>query len=255
MDSYLVDYRSDTNCCNEFLPLILLPLGHVLSPEQVSSEYGNDIIFLFLGGFILAIAMERWNLHTRVALTIIRYIGASTSKILLGFMIATGFLSMFVSNTAAVMIMIPIGLAIIKEANELKDDDVKSDSISKFEKSLVLAIGYSGTIGGLGTLIGTPPLIILKGQFEQHFGQEISFAKWMIVGIPTVIILIALAWAYLRFIAFRHDLKYLPGGQTLIEDKLNRLGKMSYEEKVVQAIFILASLLWITREFILKIFQ
>ncbi|TBW67985.1 SLC13 family permease, partial [Staphylococcus lugdunensis] len=106
-----------------FLPLILLPLGHVLSPEQVSSEYGNDIIFLFLGGFILAIAMERWNLHTRVALTIIRYIGASTSKILLGFMIATGFLSMFVSNTAAVMIMIPIGLAIIKEANELKDDD------------------------------------------------------------------------------------------------------------------------------------
>ena len=210
-----------------FLPLILLPLGHVLSPEQVSSEYGNDIIFLFLGGFILAIAMERWNLHTRVALTIIRYIGASTSKILLGFMIATGFLSMFVSNTAAVMIMIPIGLA----------------------------IGYSGTIGGLGTLIGTPPLIILKGQFEQHFGQEISFAKWMIVGIPTVIILIALAWAYLRFIAFRHDLKYLPGGQTLIEDKLNRLGKMSYEEKVVQAIFILASLLWITREFILKNFS
>ena len=162
---------------------------------------------------------------------------------------------MFVSNTAAVMIMIPIGLAIIKEANELKDDDVKSDSISKFEKSLVLAIGYSGTIGGLGTLIGTPPLIILKGQFEQHFGQEISFAKWMIVGIPTVIILIALAWAYLRFIAFRHDLKYLPGGQTLIEDKLNRLGKMSYEEKVVQAIFILASLLWITREFILKNFS
>ena len=160
---------------------------------------------------------------------------------------------MFVSNTAAVMIMIPIGLAIIK-ANELKDDDVKSDSISKFEKSLVLAIGYSGTIGGLGTLIGTPPLIILKGQFEQHFGQEISFAKWMIV-YSTVIILIALAWAYLRFIAFRHDLKYLPGGQTLIEDKLNRLGKMSYEEKVVQAIFILASLLWITREFILKIFQ
>ena len=179
------------------------------------------------------------GIYIHVALTIIRYIGASTSKILLGFMIATGFLSMFVSNTAAVMIMIPIGLAIIKEANELKDDDVKSDSISKFEKSLVLAIGYSGTIGGLGTLIGTPPLIILKGQFEQHFGQEISFAKWMIVGIPTVIILIALAWAYLRFIAFRHDLKYLPGGQTLIEDKLNRLGKMSYEEKVVQAILFL----------------
>lgn len=235
-----------------FLPLILLPIGHVLSPEAVSSEYGNDIIFLFLGGFILAIAMERWNLHTRVALTIIKYIGASTAKILLGFMIATGFLSMFVSNTAAVMIMIPIGLAIIKEANELNDKEKHKVSLHKFEKSLVLAIGYAGTIGGLGTLIGTPPLIILKGQFEQHFGQEISFAKWMIIGIPTVFILIALTWAYLRYVAFKHDMKYLPGGQSLIQSKLDELGKMKYEEKVVQAIFVFASLLWISREFLLN---
>ena len=130
------------------LPLILLPVGHVLNPEEVSAQYGNDIIFLFLGGFILAIAMERWNLHTRVALRIINTLGTSTGRILLGFMIATGFLSMFVSNTAAVMIMIPIGLAIIKEANELKHGDTKPESISKFEQALVLAIGYAGTIGG-----------------------------------------------------------------------------------------------------------
>ena len=247
-----MDNRSNSDCSNKFLPLILLPIGHVLSPEAVSSEYGNDIIFLFLGGFILAIAMERWNLHTRVALTIIKYIGASTAKILLGFMIATGFLSMFVSNTAAVMIMIPIGLAIIKEANELNDKEKHKVSLHKFEKSLVLAIGYAGTIGGLGTLIGTPPLIILKGQFEQHFGQEISFAKWMIIGIPTVFILIALTWAYLRYVAFKHDMKYLPGGQSLIQSKLDELGKMKYEEKVVQAIFVFASLLWISREFLLN---
>lgn len=234
------------------LPLILLPIGHVLSPEEVSSEYGNDIIFLFLGGFILAIAMERWNLHTRVALTIINFIGASTAKILLGFMIATGFLSMFVSNTAAVMIMIPIGLAIIKEANDLKEENTNQASIKKFEKSLVLAIGYAGTIGGMGTLIGTPPLIILKGQYMQHFGQEISFAKWMIVGIPTVIILLFLTWGYLRYVAFRHDLTHLPGGKQLIKQKLKELGPIKYEEKVVQAVFILASLLWITREFLLK---
>ena len=118
------------------LPLILLPMGHVLNPEEVSAQYGNDIIFLFLGGFILAIAMERWNLHTRVALTIINYLGTSTGKILLGFMIATGFLSMFVSNTAAVMIMIPIGMAIIKEARELKNSDISEHSLSKFEQSL-----------------------------------------------------------------------------------------------------------------------
>lgn len=234
------------------LPIVLLPLGHILTPEQVSSEYGNDIIFLFLGGFILAIAMERWNLHTRVALTIINLIGASTSKILLGFMVATGFLSMFVSNTAAVMIMIPIGLAIIKEAHDLQEANTNQTSIQKFEKSLVLAIGYAGTIGGLGTLIGTPPLIILKGQYMQHFGHEISFAKWMIVGIPTVIVLLGITWLYLRYVAFRHDLKYLPGGQTLIKQKLDELGKMKYEEKVVQTIFVLASLLWITREFLLK---
>ncbi|EOA9701750.1 DASS family sodium-coupled anion symporter [Staphylococcus aureus] len=234
------------------LPIVLLPLGHILTPEQVSSEYGNDIIFLFLGGFILAIAMERWNLHTRVALTIINLIGASTSKILLGFMVATGFLSMFVSNTAAVMIMIPIGLAIIKEAHDLQEANTNQTSIQKFEKSLVLAIGYAGTIGGLGTLIGTPPLIILKGQYMQHFGYEISFAKWMIVGIPTVIVLLGITWLYLRYVAFRHDLKYLPGGQTLIKQKLDELGKMKYEEKVVQTIFVLASLLWITREFLLK---
>lgn len=199
------------------LPLILLPAGHVLKPEEVSAQYGNDIIFLFLGGFILATAMERWNLHTRIALVIINYLGTSVGRILLGFMIATGGLSMFVSNTAAVMIMIPIGLAIIKEARDLKNQDIKPESISKFEQSLVLAIGYAGTIGGLGTLIGTPPLIILKGQYQSAFGEEISFGKWMIIGVPTVIVLLLLVWAYIRFIAFKHDMKDLPGGKNLIK--------------------------------------
>ncbi|SCU17268.1 sodium:sulfate symporter [Staphylococcus xylosus] len=234
------------------LPLILLPIGHVLNPEEVSAQYGNDIIFLFLGGFILALAMERWNLHTRVALSIINTLGTSTGKILLGFMIATGFLSMFVSNTAAVMIMIPIGLAIIKEANELKSQNTKPESISKFEQSLVLAIGYAGTIGGLGTLIGTPPLIILKGQYQSAFGEEISFAKWMIIGVPTVIVLLFLVWIYIRYVAFKHDMKELPGGQKLIKEKLSELGKMKYEEKIVSVVFLLASFLWISREFLLK---
>lgn len=234
------------------LPLILLPLGHVLSPEEVSAQYGNDIIFLFLGGFILAIAMERWNLHTRVALNIINYLGTSTGRILLGFMLATGFLSMFVSNTAAVMIMIPIGLAIIKEAHELKSSKTSTESLNKFEQSLVLAIGYAGTIGGLGTLIGTPPLIILKGQYQSAFGEEISFAKWMIIGVPTVIILLFIAWFYLKNLAFKHDMKELPGGHAIIKQKLDELGKMKYEEKIVQIVFMLASFLWITREFLLK---
>ncbi|EGQ3886750.1 SLC13 family permease [Staphylococcus pseudintermedius] len=234
------------------LPLVLLPLGHVMNSATVSAQYGNDIIYLFLGGFILAIAMERWDLHTRIALTIISSIGTSTGRILLGFMVATGGLSMFVSNTAAVMIMIPIGLAIIKEANALKTEADSDESIQKFERSLVLGIGYAGTIGGLGTLIGTPPLIILKGQYATNFGGELSFAKWMIVGIPTVILLLFLAWLYFKFIALRHDMKTLPGGQKVIKDKLDALGKIKYEEKVVFLVFLLASFLWISREFLLS---
>lgn len=234
------------------MPLVLMPIGHVMDPAQVTSEYGNDIIFLFLGGFILAIAMERWNLHTRVALIIINSIGTSTGKILLGFMLATGGLSMFVSNTAAVMIMIPIGLAIIAEAKALNEKEAHQASLSKFEQSLVLAIGYAGTIGGMGTLIGTPPLIILKGQYHAAFGHEISFAKWMIIGIPTVIVLLFLTWLYLRFIAFKQELKYLPGGDALIKTKLKDLGKITYEEKVVFTVFTMASILWIIREFVLK---
>ncbi|HGH0863651.1 TPA: DASS family sodium-coupled anion symporter [Staphylococcus pseudintermedius] len=234
------------------LPLVLLPLGHVMNSATVSAQYGNDIIYLFLGGFILAIAMERWDLHTRIALTIISSIGTSTGRILLGFMVATGGLSMFVSNTAAVMIMIPIGLAIIKEANALKTEADSDESIQKFERSLVLGIGYAGTIGGLGTLIGTPPLIILKGQYATNFGGELSFAKWMIVGVPTVILLLFLAWLYFKFIAFRHDMKTLPGGQKVIKDKLDALGKIKYEEKVVFLVFLLASFLWISREFLLS---
>ncbi|MBZ8175558.1 SLC13 family permease [Staphylococcus delphini] len=234
------------------LPLVLLPLGHVMNSATVSAQYGNDVIYLFLGGFILAIAMERWDLHTRIALTIISSIGTSTGRILLGFMVATGGLSMFVSNTAAVMIMIPIGLAIIKEANALKTEADSDASIQKFERSLVLGIGYAGTIGGMGTLIGTPPLIILKGQYATNFGGELSFAKWMIVGVPTVILLLFLAWLYFKFIAFRHDMKTLPGGQKVIKDKLDALGKIKYEEKVVFVVFLLASFLWISREFLLS---
>ena len=138
------------------------------------------ILSFVLGGFILAIAMERWNLYES---SVDNYylIGASTSKILLGFMVATGFLYVCI-ETAAVMIMIPIGLAIIKEAHDLQEANTNQKVFKSLKKSLVLAIGYAGTIGGLGTLIGTLPLIILKGQYMQHFGHEISFAKWMIVG-------------------------------------------------------------------------
>lgn len=231
------------------MPLVLFPLGGVMDAGTTASNYGADIIFLFLGGFMLAIAMERWNLHTRVALNIINVIGTTTSKIILGFMLATGIMSMFVSNTAAVMIMIPIGLALILEAENLVGTH-DNKKLRKFEKVLVLSIGYAGTIGGLGTLIGTPPLIILSGQMQEMFGFEINFAKWMMVGIPTVIILLILSWLYLTLFVFKSDMKELPGGKETIQKELNKLGKMTSEEITVLVLFLLAAILWIVRGFV-----
>ena len=230
------------------LPLVLFPMGGIMTNQDTASFYGDDIVFLFLGGFLLAVAMEKWNLHTRIALSIIKAIGTTTATILLGFMISTALLSMFVSNTAAVMIMIPIGLAIIKEAHSLSTPSVQDD-VKIFEKSLVLAIGYAGTIGGLGTLIGTPPLIILAGQMKQIFDVEMNFAQWMLVGVPVVIVMLGLAWAYMNFFQFKHGMKQLPGGRKIIVDELDKLGKITKEEKWVLAVFILAAALWILRGF------
>lgn len=230
------------------LPLILFPMGGVMTNSATASFYGNDIIFLFLGGFLLAVAMEKWNLHTRIALSIISAIGTTTATILLGFMISTALLSMFVSNTAAVMIMIPIGLAIIKEAHSLSTPELGRD-VKLFEKALVLGIGYAGTIGGLGTLIGTPPLIILAGQMNEIFGYEMNFAQWMLVGVPVVIVMLAIAWFYMNFFSFKHGMKELPGGRKIITDELSKLGKINREEKWVLAVFILAATLWILRGF------
>ncbi len=231
------------------LPLVLLPLGGVMNSDTVTSAYGDDIIFLFLGGFLLALAMERWNLHTRVALTIIKAIGTTTSTILLGFMIATGLLSMFVSNTAAVMIMIPIGMAIVNEANSLSEPGLEND-LRQFEKSLVLGIGYAGTIGGLGTLIGTPPLIIMTGQMNEFFNIEMSFAQWMLFGVPIVVIFMCIAWVYMNRVQFKHSMKTLPGGREIITSELDKLGKITREEVLVLIIFGFAAFMWITRGFI-----
>ncbi len=236
------------------LPLVLFPMGNVMDSGTVSSSYGNDIIFLFMGGFIIAIAMERWNLHTRIALNIINFIGTTTSRIILGFMLATGIMSMFVSNTAAVMIMVPIGLALILEAETLSDGK-NSSNIKKFEKTLLFAIGYAGTIGGLGTLIGTPPLILLAGQAKELFDIEISFAQYMLVGVPASITLLIITWLYLHFFRFKSTMTQLPGGSRVIKTELQKLGKITREETIVLCIFLLAAFLWIVRGFFFQNFE
>jgi len=232
------------------LPLVLLPVTGALDSGTVTSAYGDDIIFLFLGGFFIATAMEKWNLHQRMALAIIAFVGTSTQRILLGFMIATAFLSMWVSNTASVMMMIPMALAITAQvATALKGTPEERD-LPIFEKSLIFGVGYAGTIGGIGTLIGTPPNIILASQARLLFDVDISFASWMMVGVPVVIVLLAIAWLYLGRVAFPMRIKGLPGGRKLIQNERAALGRISFEEKAVAWVFAYAAFMWITRGFI-----
>lgn len=232
------------------LPIILLPLTGALDSGSVTSAYGNDIIFLFLGGFFIATAMEKWNLHKRMALLIISLIGTSTQRILLGFMVATGFLSMWVSNTAAVMMMIPMGLAITAQVASALKGKPEEKELPKFEKALIFGIGYAGTIGGLGTLIGTPPNIILAAQVSTLFDVEISFALWMLFAAPVVIILLFLSWIYLGRYAFKMSIKGLPGGQEVIKKERQALGRISTEETLVLIVFLATAFLWVTRELI-----
>ncbi|MFZ4451178.1 SLC13 family permease [Salibacterium aidingense] len=232
------------------LPIILLPLFGAVDVDTVVSSYGNDIIFLFLGGFFIATAMEKWNLHKRIALNIIDFIGTSTNRIILGFMVATSFLSMWVSNTASTMMMIPIGMAIVYQVTEALKEEEGNKDLKKFEKAIIFGIGYAGTIGGLGTLIGTPPNSLLAGTVEELYGVEISFAGWMAFAVPVVAILLVSAWVYLTKIIYPINMKQLPGGRELIKQEKTALGHIGPEEKAVLAVFVFAAFMWITRTFI-----
>ncbi|WP_313815211.1 DASS family sodium-coupled anion symporter [Citricoccus sp.] len=232
------------------LPVVLMPLTGAMDGDVVVSSYGNDIIFLFLGGFSLAIAMEKWNLHQRIALSIVSAIGTSPRRIVLGFMVATAFLSMWVSNTAATMMMIPVGLAVVYQAARSLRGGEHAAELPKFERSIVFGIAYAATIGGLGTLIGTPPLAILSATVGELFGETISFGAWMMFGVPIVVVLLAFTWFFLTHVAFNVKIKHLPGGEELIRSEKKALGRMSREEKAVFAVFLSVAFMWVTRSFI-----
>lgn len=236
------------------LPIILFPLTGGLDIGTTTSSYGSDTIFLFMGGFMIALAMEKWNLHRRIALSIISVIGTNTNRIILGFMVATGFLSMWISNTATAMMMVPIGLAIIYQISDALKDDPSIDTSKEnfaFGKALMLSIAYSASVGGIATLIGTPPNAALAGVINKMYGIELSFAKWMLFGVPIAWVFIFIIWFYLIKIAYPLKLKQLPGGKALIHQEKQKLGKPSAEEKAVFTVFILAALAWITRSFLL----
>ncbi len=235
------------------LPLVLFPLTGSLSLNATSVAYGDKFVFLYVGGFIIAIAIERWRLHRRIALAIISVIGTNAPRMILGFMVATGFISMWISNTAAAVMMLPIAMAIVAQFKD--HPGTPENETALFGKALMLAVAYSASIGGIATLIGTPPNLVLAGVIRETYGVEITFAKWITLGLPISIILLGICWAYLTRVVFPLRQTAIPGGRTEIRTQLRALGPLTFEEKMVLLVFAGTALAWITRSFLLVKFM
>lgn len=233
------------------LPLVLFPLSGAMDIKTTGALYGHPIIFLFVGGFMIATAIERWNLHQRIALGIIAQIGSAPKSIILGFMVATAFLSMWISNTATTIMMVPIGVAIVTQL----EGGAKPSLDNTFAKALLLGIAYAASIGGIATLIGTPTNVIFAGVVLEKYGLEISFANWMLFGTPIAVFLLFICWYYLVNIGF--DLRVWEAQDQeksleQIKERKEALGEMTYEEKVILAVFGTVAFSWMTRAFLLN---
>ena len=227
------------------LPLVLFPMLGIETMNATAAPYAAPMIFLFLGGFIIALGMQRWGLHRRIALNIIRVIGTHPRGIIAGFMVASALLSMWVSNTATTMMMLPIGLSVIELARPSAANTVTDKDSRAFGISLMLAIAYASSIGGLATLVGTPTNALIVAFMGQTYGFEISFVQWMMVGLPVVVVLLPVTHLILTRVAFPVRLKSLPGGREYIDSELTRLGSMSKAEKLVAFVFALTASLWV----------
>ncbi len=233
------------------VPIAVFPVLGVASIETTAAPYANPLVFLFLGGFVLALTMERWNLHRRIALTILRVIGTNPVALVGGFMVATAFLSMWVSNTATATMMLPIGVSVLALA---LSGSGPADRGARLAPALMLGIAYSASIGGIGTLIGTPPNALLAGYFHETYGVTISFAKWMMMAVPLEIVLLVITWFVLTRIVFPVRTRVLDGVDAMIEEEIEKLGPMSRGEKMVGTIFVLTALLWVFRPMINDVF-
>ncbi len=226
------------------LPLILFPLLNISKLEETAAPYANPIIFLFMGGFMLGLAIEKWNLHKRIALNIVRITGTSGDRIVLGFILATGLLSMWLSNTATTMMMFPIALSVI---HVMKENNRGEGNIKNFSLTIMLAIAYASNIGGIATIIGTPPNVAYVGYIQKKYDYDVDFVNWMLICTPLAILLLAaLYWVMVKWL-FPNRIKSDDGTKQLIRNEIQQLGSISVAEKRVMFIFIATALLWITR--------
>ncbi len=246
------------------LPIVLFPLLTEIPVEDATGPYANKIVFLFLGGFLIAIAMQKWNLHRRIALLTLRRVGTHPRQIILGMMISTAFLSMWVSNTATTLMMLPIAISVLSlvvenssrtsgagtaheelTSGRAVSDVIEDADVRLFGVALVLSIAWSASIGGLGTLLGSPPNAIVAGYVSDELGRDIGFVQWMMLALPIVVVFLALAWFLITRVMFRFNLQEIPGGREMIDNEIDQLGPMSQGEKSVLVVFASAAFFWI----------
>ena len=226
------------------LPIVLFPTFKVFSLAESTAPYASPIIFLFMGGFMLALAMEKHQLHKRIALSLIKLTGTSANTILLGFMLATALLSMWISNTATAVMMLPIGLSVVKLLEKSMEE---TKAFQRFKLVLFLGIAYSANIGGMATIIGTPPNVVLLGYVKSLLSTDISFIEWFSFGLPVVLLLLLLTYFLLVKLLFPNNLGELKEAATYIDQEIRKLGGWSREEKCVATIFSLTALAWILK--------
>ncbi len=230
------------------IPLTLFPILGVMEIKTVTASYGSPIVFLFFGGFVLALALEKVNLHKRIALNIIKLTGTSADHIILGFMIATASLSMWISNTASTVVMLPIAISVIKLL--MNDEDGFTEGDQNFALSIMLGIAFAANIGGVATLIGTPPNSVLVGFMEEEHDVVISFFTWMQMGIPFSLIMLSITyWVIVKWV-YPNGLDDFKNSSNVIQTELDKLGSVSKNEKIVLAVFAMAILLWVFRTLI-----
>ena len=230
------------------LPLIIFPLTGVMAVNDVGANYGSSIVFLFFGGFVLALGLEKVNLHRRIALTIIKKTGTSPNKVILGFMIATAFMSMWISNTASTVVMLPIALSVINLLIDQQESSTKQTR--NFALSVMLGIAFSANAGGIATVIGTPPNSVLIGLLENEYQIQISFVKWMAIGLPFAIVMITIIYLVLVYGMFSTKGLQFSASQEVIDNELEKLGPIKPKEKQVLWVFGIVVSLWIFRTLI-----
>ncbi len=236
------------------LPLAILPLTGATPVRQAAAPYAHELIFLFMGGFIIALAMQRWGLHRRFAFMALRLAGDNPHRIVGCFMGVTALLSMWVSNTATTIMMLPIALSVINLlADEVPSTESQDTSRSHFALCLLLGIAYAASIGGVGTIIGTPPNVFLASYIQTNLDQEISFVRWLGVGLPLVIIFLPLTWLLITRVLYPIRLDRIEGSDALTRDAYRQLGIMSRGEWAVLIIFFCTAIAWISRPYLSSI--